>query len=117
MSDLPLSHLEVTRAVAFLLRGVPLTSEEHAHLLQCADCRLGMVHAAVDELNIRGASERRDPLTNTMQDAHLSEDRLVELACDSEREHDVSRAEDEHLENCSQCFGKLVQIVTKLQQN
>jgi hypothetical protein len=42
---------------------------------------------------------------------HISQDRLVELAIEPGQS---SREEDEHVEICSECFGKLVELVHKL---
>jgi predicted anti-sigma-YlaC factor YlaD len=40
---------------------------------------------------------------------HISEERLLKLA--SEPKHRPSDVEDAHLDNCSQCFRKLVELV------
>jgi hypothetical protein len=42
---------------------------------------------------------------------HLNEARILELASDSGQAHSVSQLEEEHLANCSQCLGRLVQLV------
>jgi len=48
-------------------------------------------------------------------ESHLSEARLLEMACEPERR--ATRKEEAHLENCSRCFRKLVELVTNLEEN
>ena len=44
-----------------------------------------------------------------LQPYHISEERLLKLA--SEPKNRPSDAEDAHLDNCSYCFKKLVELV------
>jgi hypothetical protein len=52
-----------------------------------------------------------------MDERHLTDERLLELACGSDREHVASSEEDAHLENCTQCLSKLVDLVKKFNDN
>jgi hypothetical protein len=48
---------------------------------------------------------------------HLTNERLIVLACDPDREYYVPPEEGSHLDECEECFGKLVEIVKTLQVN
>jgi hypothetical protein len=51
MVDSP--HVSIERFVAYLLRGVPLTPEEQAHMVRCYVRTEAMVQAASDEFKRR----------------------------------------------------------------
>jgi hypothetical protein len=50
-------HPEISRLVGFLLKGDPLTPEEHAHVLRCEECTTRMASSAAEELGKRSESD------------------------------------------------------------
>ena len=81
-------HVNLSRAVSFLLDGKPLEPEEHSHLLGCEECRQGMVDAASKKLRkfhiLRGYR---------VLDSEVLADPLSEIP---ESTEDVSREETTH---------------------
>jgi hypothetical protein len=51
-------HIRLQRLIGFMLDGIDLSAEEHAHLLHCDRCSKALVNEVADELKRRSNTQK-----------------------------------------------------------